>query len=304
MPSASEINDVQAFHRWLAAVAEETRENFGPDDKLGTANYIDPIARLRGAACMSSGEAVNLARPLVEGPGFHVEISSDPAGICAMDQVEASCHGHAKTHIDALNHLAHAGKFYGGRTLQDPKLPSVVELAGHSLFTRAVVADITEVRGTPWVAADKPVTDADIDLALEGVQVLPGDALVLYMGRDRWEAAGRSMAHNADGGQSDLDGGRQAGAGRLAAKWILEHKISILAWDFLDSFDDPDAPGDAKGTVHRLLPAAGLILIDNCDLGRAAAMMRNAGRRTAAFVTQPLAIPGGTGSLVTPWLYL
>lgn len=300
MSSVSEINDVEAFHQWLGRVAEETCKRFGAHDQLGTANYIDPAARLRGASCIESGEVVNLARPLVEGPGFHVETSSDPTGICAFDRVEASCHGHAKTHIDALNHLAHAGKFYGGRALEDPELPSVVSLAEHSLFTRAVVADITAVRGTPWVAADQPVTDADIDAALEGVEVLPGDALVLYMGRDRYEAAG----HGHDGDRPDPDGGRQPGAGRLAAKWILEHKISVLAWDFLDSLDDPSASGDAKGTVHRLLPTAGLILIDNCDLGRAAAVMSSQNRRTAAFNTQPLAVPGGTGSLVTPWLYL
>lgn len=300
MPNVSEINDVVAFHQWLGRVAEETLERFGADDKLGTANHIDSAARLRGAACIERGDAVDLARPLVEGPGFHVETSSDPSGTCAFDQVESSCHGHAKTHIDALNHLAHAGKFYGGRALDDPELPSVVDLAAHGLFTRAVVADITAVRGTPWVAADRPVTGDDIDAALDGVAVLPGDALVLYMGRDRYEAAG----YGHGGSKPDPDGGRQPGAGRLAAKWILEQEISVVAWDFLDSLDDPDAPAEAKGTVHRLLPTAGLILIDNCDLGRAAAFMKDRNKRTAAFNVQPLTIPGGTGSLVTPWLYL
>ena len=287
-----DIDDVAEFHRWLAEVADETRERFGPEDRLGTANYIDPAAVLRAANCVELGESISLARPLVEGPGFQIETSSDQSGTVLLDRVDVSCHGHAKTHMDALNHLATGGVFYGGRSQGDAALPTIEDLAGHCLFTRALFADITAVRGTPWVPADEPVTGADIDAALEGVEVMRGDALILYMGRDRWEASGM------------VSDGPTPGAGRSAARWLVANQTSVLAWDFLDAHPHPEDAADAKGTVHRLLPAAGLILIDNADLGAAAAVMRRTGRRTAALAALPLAVPGGTGSLVTPWLIL
>lgn len=302
MTSTHDIDDVATFHQWLSEVTGQTCARFGADDRLGTANYVDPSARLRAAACIRTGEAVDLARPLVEGPGFHVERTSDAAGFVVLDRVESSCHGHAKTHMDALNHMSSNGTFYGGRSLDDADLPTVVDLAGRCLFTRALFADITAVRGTPWVAPGEPVSDVDIEAALDGVDILPGDALVLYMGRDRWEAAGNTFDH-VDGGPRSPDR-RKPGAGRSAARWIVEHQISIVAWDFLDAQDDPDAPTEAKGTVHRLLPATGLILIDNCDMASAAAVLSRTNRRVAAFAALPLAVPGGTGSLVTPWLIL
>lgn len=298
MTGASTTDEVTEYHRWLSSVTDDTLARFGLDDRLGTANYIDTAARLRAVASIQTGEAVHLARPLVEGPGFHVETTFDPAGTFGLDRIDAECHGYAKTHMDALNHLSKDGVFYGDRQMDDEP-PSIVDLAEMCVFTRAVFADIPAVRGTPWVTVDAPVTAEDIDAALDGLQVLPGDALILYMGRDRWEAAGNVLSH-VEGGPDEA----KPGAGRGAGRWIVEHQISLLAWDFLDAIESADAPREEKGCVHRLLPAAGLVLIDNCDMTSAAPMMSALGRRTAALAALPLSVPGGTGSLITPWLLL
>lgn len=297
--------EIADFHRWLSAVTAEAVERFGPEDRLGTANFVDTAARLRAATCIRSGEAVDLARPLVDGPGFHVETTFDPTGSFGLDRIEAECHGYAKTHMDALNHVSADGVFYGGRSLGDD-LPSIADLAGRCLFTRAVFADIPAVRDAPWVAADRPVTGAEIDAATNGVDIEPGDALLLYMGRDRWEAEGNALRHEPDHDGSDgaYSPAQKPGAGRDAARWIAEKHISIVGWDFLDAVDLPDLPRDAKGSVHRLLPAIGLVLIDNCDLGRAASLLRSLGRQTAALAALPLAVPDGTGSILAPWLIL
>jgi kynurenine formamidase len=305
MTRAREIDEVTAFHQWLGEVAAQTRDRFGAYDRLGTANYIDQAARLRAATCIQTGEAVSLARPLALGPGFHAATTFDPSGQIGLDRIEADCHGYSKTHMDALNHLSSNGMFYGDRPLAEGELPTIVDLAGRCLFTRAVFADIPAVRGTPWVSADEPVVAKDIDAALAGVDILPGDALLLYMGRNRWEMAGNTLNHEP--GHESAGAGVSAqkpGAGRGAARWIVEHQISMLAWDFLDAAPDPDAPPEAKGTVHRLLPAAGLVMIDNCELSFAATVMSRHERRTAAIAALPLAVPNGTGSIVTPWLIL
>ncbi|HKS46988.1 MAG TPA: cyclase family protein [Amycolatopsis sp.] len=305
MTEASKIDEVAEFHRWLSEVTDETRVRFGPADRLGTANYIDTAARLRAAGSIKTGEAVSLARPLVEGPGFHVETTFDATGTFGLDRIDSTCHGYRKTHMDALNHLASNGDFYGGRSVADAP-PTIVDLAGRCLFTRALFADIPAVRGTAWVSENEPVTGADIDGALSGVDIQPGDALVLYMGRDRWEAEGNTLGHEPghERGHGAGVSAMKPGAGRGAARWIVEHQISMVAWDFLDAVDDPDAGSEARGSVHRLLPAAGLVLIDNCEMSSAAPLMSRLGRRTAAIAALPLAVPDGTGSIITPWLVL
>ncbi len=289
------------YDEWLVIQAERAR--FGPRDRLGTANYINAKARQRAAESISTGETVSLARPLRPGPsprgddkpGFAVEVfyTDGPIGM-GSDHVEFDCHGRANTHLDALNHIAIGGRWYSNWEVDDRDGPSVADLAEHGLVTRGVLVDVPAQRGTPWVAADTPVEASDIDGALfqSGVAFESGDALLLYMGRDQFEAAG----HNFDGLR---DGHVMPGVGRTAAEWIADHEVSLLCWDFLDS----NHPSQPFVCVHRLIWAIGLLLVDNCELGAAAAAARANRTLTGGLVVAPLAIPGGTGCSVRPlWL--
>jgi kynurenine formamidase len=192
-----------------------------------------------------------------------------------------------------LNHLSLDRTWHGGCPVDALDPPSVVDLAAHGLVTRGVVVDIPTVRGTDWVDPQQPVTGEDIDraLAASGTSFTSGDSLLLYMGRDRFEAAGNLLT-------GLRDAAIVPGVGRSAAEWIVDNRVSILCWDFLDS-NHPDQPFAA---VHLLLWAIGLVLVDNCDLSAAAAWSRREQRATGALVVAPLAIPGATGSLVHPFL--
>ena len=281
------------YDEYLANLVAE--ERFGHGDRLGTANLIDAAARRRAAEAVESGECLSLARPLVDVPtagdahAFSLEVfeNEGPIGI-AMDRLELRCHGLVNTHLDALNHISFGGEFYGGFRLGDPRLTSMADLALHGLVTCGVVVDVPGTRDQEWVAVDEPVTGEDIDRALGSVRFEPGDALVLYLGRDRLEA---STAADA--------GGARPGVGRSGAEWIVDHGVSLVCWDFLDA----SGGGEPPLCVHRLIRAIGLLLVDNCDLGAAAAVARE-GRQTGALVVAPIAIPGGTGCNVTPLLVL
>jgi kynurenine formamidase len=289
------------YRAWLDGLA--ARRRFGPADRLGTANLIDGAARTRAARAVVDGTALPLARPLVDQhtvrddgrPGFRVEVfyTDGPIGM-GSEHVEIDCHGTVNTHLDALNHIGVGGTWYGGFAVDDPASHSVVDLARHGLVTRGVVVDVPGVRGEPWVAPDRPVTAGDVEAALgaSGTAFEPGDALLLYMGRDRYEAAGHDMAPS----RGDTV---NPGVGRSAAEWVVEHDVSILCWDFLDS----NHPGEPLACVHLLNWAVGLVLVDNCDLGPAAAAAR-AGRATGTLAVSPIAVPGGTGSLVQPVLVI
>ena len=294
---------VTDFRTWLETL--HARQPFGPRDRAGTMNLVDDAARARGIAGLTTGAPVSLARTLPPDPattggkaGFtmevHVEALADPV-VMASDHVEIDCHGLHGTHVDALNHMGRDRTWYGGWAIDDPAGPSLVDLVDAGMVTRAVFADIPAVRGAEWVDPNEPVTGADIDAALAaaGVTFAPGDALLLCMGRDRWEAAGNVYA-------SMVGDPPPPGAGIGAAEWIADHGAAIVGWDFLDSGHSSQPPG----AVHMLIWAIGLVLIDNCDFAAARAALADAGTATGLLVVAPLRIPGATGCTVNPLLLL
>ena len=285
---------------WIRTLAAS--RPFGVGDRRGTANLIDAAARARAAAWIRTGDSVSLARPLRGGdynttaarPGFRHETwyRPDPDGTgWGQDHVVLNPHGLQNTHLDALNHVAVDGTFYGGRPVADREQGSADVLAPDGLVTRAIYVDIPLHRGTDW--ADRPVDGADIDAALgdAGIVLEPGDALCLDMGRDRFEAA---SGHLLGGPETEQDaGGGLSGDG---ARWVADHQVSILAWDMLDSRDAKTAHASA----HVLTWAIGLVLLDNCDF---AALRRAHGRGTrvaGALVVSLLAIEGANGVNLNP----
>jgi kynurenine formamidase len=296
------------YSGWLRELAQ--RERFGPRDRKGTVNLIDAAARQRAATAMRTGACAALARPLslrepgggmaegqlsVEVSTYSVTAGSDgtpyPMPVDAgFDIFQCSAHGRWHTHLDALNHVGFGGQWYSGFSVDDPDAPCVADLAGHRLFTRGVLADIPAARGTEWVSPDEPVTAADIDAALTaaGVTFEPGDALLLYMGRDRFEAAGHEM--------DLLSGDPVPGAGAGAAEWIAGHGVSLLCWDFLDA----SSPREPQRQVHSLVWAIGQVLVDNCDLGPAVKLAQESGAWTGGLVVAPPPLPKATGCLVSP----
>ena len=286
------------WQQWLAAKGAEHR--FGERDRLGTANHIDDDARQRAVAAMGRGRTASLARPVRpqpsprgdERPGFSVEVFYTPGDVgMGTDHVEMDCHGRHNTHLDGINHIAIGDTWYSGWAVDGPDGPDVTDLAGGRLFTRAVLADVARFRGSPWIDEASPVGGDDLEgaVAQAGVELRAGDALVVHMGRDRFEAAGHDFAG------LPFDAG-QPGIGRSGAEWIADHDVGVLLWDFLDTShpDEPLAP------VHMLVWAIGLILVDNCALTAAAEAMAADGVGVAALFVSPIAIPGGTGCLVRP----
>ncbi|MET0143984.1 MAG: cyclase family protein [Ilumatobacteraceae bacterium] len=286
-----------AFVRELAA-----RRRHGERDRLGSANYVDAAARRRGASAVVDGTAHSLSRPLVP--------HSSPSGRAGMvlttyfetmgstmagtDHVELDCHGFMSTHLDSLNHIGLDGAWYAGWPTAATKELSVSGFARHGLVTRGVVIDVPAVRGCDHVSADAPVTGADIEAGLElaGATFESGDALLLYMGRDRFEAAGGDFAVLHGSGEPT------PGVGMDGARWIAEHPVSVVAWDFQDAL----APSQARFSVHFLIWAIGLLLVDNCDYSAVIPRLRERNRLTGLFSVAPLLLDGATGGNVNPLL--
>jgi len=295
---------MDANESWQRWIRDRAAAGGAARDRLGTARWIDAAARRRAAASVESGRTLSLARPLrphasARGdgrPGFAVEpYYVDGAIGLGGDHLELDCHGIANTHLDGLNHIALDGTWYSGWAVDDPDGPCVADLAAVGLVTRGVFVDVPRLRGAAWVDADEPVGGDEIEraLAASGTRFEHGDALILHMGRDRWEAAGNAY--------SDLRGpARVPGAGRSAGEWIADHGVSLLCWDFLDS----NHPSQPLAPIHLLIWGIGLLLVDNCALSAAADALAAAGRASGALVVAALAVPRGTGCTVNPLLLL
>src|SRR5690242_21605351 len=65
---------------WIRALA--AAGPFGAGDRRGTANLIDAAARARGAACISTGRSVSLARPLLRSGEHTSELQSPVKLVC------------------------------------------------------------------------------------------------------------------------------------------------------------------------------------------------------------------------------
>ena len=274
---------------------------------LGTVRHIDAAARVRGAAAVQEGRCISLSRPVTAGaaaragdhrPTLEIETHAVAAGdlVVGTDRVVLDSHGLANTHLDGLAHIGVRGAWHGGApagSVHDDD-QTLAAWASHGIATRAVVVDVPSVRGTPWVENGEPVTGEDIERGVEdaGTRFEPGDALALYMGRDRFEQAGHVVRPI-----SEAAGGRP-GIGADGAMWIADNGVSVLCWDFLDAHGhDVDTL-----SVHLLIWAIGLALVDNCSLGAAAAVMRGRRQHTGLVTIAPLALARATGCMVNPLL--
>ncbi|MGO1543629.1 MAG: cyclase family protein [Gulosibacter sp.] len=291
---------------WVRGLAATHHDKFHEDGIKcrGSISFIDEEARLRGAAQFTLGKAISLERVLETRPeyfteqnpkaiDFNVEVGIYGRSVHGGDVVQYNAHGTGKTHLDGLGHIGVDETWHGGvpASASETDEDTMVNWAQHGVATRAVLLDIPAVRNAEWVEAGEPVTAAELDAAVEaaGVTLEPGDALLIYQGRDRFEAAGHSYPSGAKAFP-------RPGIGEEGAKWIAEQNPGLLLWDF------HDARNNAQGSleVHSLIFAIGLCIIDNCDLAAAAHAFREANVSTGLLVAAPLAIHRSTGVLINP----
>ncbi|MBL3699537.1 cyclase family protein [Leucobacter luti] len=309
------------------ADAHATQHHVAGEQCRGSVALIDEAARLRGAAAVRLGRAVSLEREVETRPaqlarladamarekaqwqalavielpdghgGVELDVRAGEHGRSAHggDVITYDAHGIHNTHMDGFAHIGADGTWHGGIPVSASQTDedTMVSWARHGIATRGVLLDIPRVRGTEWVTAEDPVTAADLDAALAatGVDFAPGDALLVYQGRDRFEAAGHSYTPGAvPQPRPGIDGS--------GAEWIAQHQPGLLLWDFHDARRNTQH----RLEVHELIWAIGLCIIDNSLLGPAAAALREAGTSVGQLVAAPAAIHRSTGVLINPLL--
>lgn len=291
----------EEMEAWLEANSNWGR--WGEDDQRGAINLITPEKRLQAAQTVQEGIAVSLSRPLATAPGpsnpqpvqHFVRWFDRPGGTGggAGEYLGLHVHGYQNTHIDALCHGWGPRGMWNGRPPAGVLGPRGTTWGGidqwqDGIVTRGVLLDVARHRGVAFVPVDSPVEAEELAevATAQDVEVQPGDALLVHSGREALEAGGWNPETDPHPGLSVS-----------TLRYFRERDVAMLLWDLMDAqpgrFEWPLVP-------HAALHELGIALVDNCALGRLAALCADRQRYEFQLIVAPLQLQGGTGSPVNP----
>ncbi len=302
-----------------AAMKYRNWGKWGPDDELGTLNYITPEIIVKATRLVKRGVNFSLSIPfdstgpqinqprrfnpihrmILTGPDFTTGAFTRPGGVGFADDMVIMALQCA-TQWDALSHCFLDGKLYNGYDAnlvgsQGAKKNGIHKMAGH-IVTRGVLLDIPRVKGVPWLAPGYAITAKDLDAAVAAhkVTVGTGDALLVRTGQ-------MAMCRQ-QGGWGDYAGGDAPGLSFHSAGWVHERQIAAVATDTWGMEVRPNEIPDTYQPLHQIfIPNMGLLVGEIFDLEALAADCAGDGVYEFLFVAPPIPITGAVGSPVNPF---
>lgn len=295
---------------------------WGPDDRVGTLNFITPATRLLARDCIRTGVTFSLAMgydssgPQIAGAGFGAR--HNPIHVMSRTGVDAEHGLHPRPHgfgsaddlvtmflqsgtqWDGLGHVFDHGAAWNGRPA------SIVSASGDSVtgiehmaprvVGRAVLLDIARTLGVdslaPGLAIDANLLDRTIEEQGETSQIRTGDIVLVRTGY-----LGECRAR----GWGDFAGGDAPGLSFGVVDWLHEHEIAALATDTWGVEVRPNEFANAFQPLHQVvIPHLGLVLGEMFDLDEMAAYAAQERRYETFFTGGPLPITGAVGSPLNP----
>ena len=303
---------------------------WGPDDRIGTLNLIDAAARRRGVAAVVDGEAFPLGIPMSAAEGIqmgfiegrvnptHTMVAvdapqTDDPGWVAFSEDVVTFAMQCATHWDGLGHTSY-GAGPGGRILYNGYPASSITEDGASLLgiqqirtlvSRGLLLDVARAKGQELLEPGYPVTPDDLDAAcaLAGVEVEPGDVVLVRTGQ---------AAHLALEGRPGIGGAAPArnllaytwptpGLTVATAAWFHDRDVAAVAIDTLILEVYPCESEDLFLPVHVLhLVEMGMTQGKNWFLDDLAEACAADGRYTFLLDATPLPFTAAVGSPVNP----
>jgi kynurenine formamidase len=316
-PAAGAVEDA------LATARRKYRNwgRWGPDDALGTLNYIDDAKRAAAAALARTGRAFSLAVELTRtGPGsghrggtpVHTMLDS---GVEAAACVQGYPHGfgdaddvvfmplHSGTHWDGLGHVFDNALAWNGRHRAE-----VVTAAGDRVtgaerqaagfVSRGVLLDVGRVGGGGSLPDGHAITEDDLraTIAAQGpsARVVRGDIILVR--------TGQLARCRRTGDWAGYASGPAPGLSFTSLAWLHGSEIAAVATDTFDVEVRPhefDAP--CASPLHQIaIPNIGLFLGEMFDLETLAADCAADGVYEFLLVAAGLPIRGGVGMPANP----
>ena len=307
----------------IAAAAARYRNwgRWGPDDRLGTVNFIDEAKRRQAAGLVRRGVSISLSQSFdTDGPqkGWRrrtnpVHTMTDtgtdaaagkqgfPHGIGGADDVIAmplQC----STQWDGLGHIFDHGMAWNGRpagdvVTSDGDLVTGIEHLASSIVSRGVLLDVGRVVGEDGELPDGfAITEEHLQatIAAQGStsQVGRGDIVLVRTGR---------LTRARREGWHDYAGGASPGLSFWTAGWLHSTEIAAIATDTWGFEVRPNEFPNAFQPLHQVaIPNIGLLLGEMWDLDGLAEDCAGDGVYEFLLAAGPLKVTGAVGAPLNP----
>jgi kynurenine formamidase len=307
----------------IAAAAARYRNwgRWGPDDRLGTVNFIDEAKRRQAAGLVRRGVSISLSQSYdTDGPqkGWRrrtnpVHTMTDtgtdaaagkqgfPHGIGGADDVIAmplQC----STQWDGLGHIFDHGMAWNGRpagdvVTSDGDLVTGIEHLASSIVSRGVLLDVGRVVGEDGELPDGfAITEEHLQatIAAQGStsQVGRGDIVLVRTGR---------LTRARREGWHDYAGGASPGLSFWTAGWLHSTEIAAIATDTWGFEVRPNEFPNAFQPLHQVaIPNIGLLIGEMWDLDALAEDCAGDGVYEFLLAAGPLKVTGAVGAPLNP----
>jgi kynurenine formamidase len=300
----------QRLHNW---------GRWGPDDEIGTANFITPETIVAAAQLVRRGVVISCALPLdARGPiqptrvppqhlmkrsgadyaAGHPAYGTVPEGGMkfADDYLFAALQ--CSTQWDALSHAWYGRELYNGfpetavRNTGAERLG--IDKMRRQFVGRGVLLDLARAfNGGERLPQGHAITPAELDAAVAFARapIRSGDILLIRTRHVPWFYTLADKAAFWTGAP---------GLGASTVEWLHRHEIAAVAMDTVAVDVQPAENGEGLPLHGALLRDLGLTLGELFDLEALAADCVDDGVYEFLFVAPPLNIPGAVGSPINP----
>jgi kynurenine formamidase len=201
---------------------------------------------------------------------------------------------HGAPTIDAIGHIGHDGKLFGGIAAAEAESPNGLTKLGienypkERLVNRGVLLDVARYKKVEALAAGEEITAADLEATAkaQGVQIRAGDSVLIRTGYGKFFESDKAKYM-----------GLRPGPGENAANWLASKKVFLTGADQLTYEVYPE-----KGTIfpaHRILIADnGIYIVENMNLEELAQALAARRNYEFALVLNPPRLRGMTGAAV------
>ena len=303
----------------LEAMSEKCSNwgRWGPDDEIGTLNFIGPEELKHSAKMVKQGKSISLGLDFnQDGPQTGKFRRFNPVHVMLATGTDAEAGKHTHPNIqyaddmvtmplqcgtqwDALSHIFNEGKMWNGydASMVDANgaRKNGIENVIAKTVGRGVLLDVARFCGVSSLEDGMAITIDDLNQTAEhqGVEIRRGDIIIVRTGHME-----RCLAKGDWDGYS---GGDSPGMAFETAEWVFEKEIAAVCTDTWGCEVRPNEIEDAFQPWHWVvIPKMGLTLGEIFYLKDIGEDCAEDGVYEFLFCAPPLPITGAVGSPINP----
>jgi kynurenine formamidase len=223
-----------------------------------------------------------------------------PGGIAFAADMMFFSGQHGSPTIDALGHISHNQKLFGGADAAASEGATGLLALGIETYpkerfiNRAVLLDVARFKKVDALSPGQEITAEELEATAraQGVEIQPGDSVLIRTGYGKFFEADRAKYM-----------GVRPGPGESAARWLASKKIFLTGDDQL-SYEVVSE----KGTIfpcHRILIADnGIYIVENLNLEELSKALDDMKTYEFVLVLNPPRIRGATGAAANAFAIL